>query len=96
MYSTRELLSINFYKGSDNVPFLKRRDPPFAAVARLLRGYGLDAAKLAPVLGCSYNTARARLRDPGTLTLAELAAINRVGHIPVEEIKNSIHVGGKK
>ena len=54
---------------------------------RLLLGYQLTAPRLATVLGCSQPTARARLENPGTLTIEELDKIRRIGHVPIEEIR---------
>lgn len=72
------------------MPYLKRPDPPYMKMARLLKGYGFNGPKLADVLGCSAPTARARLDAPELLTLADLDRINRFGHIPIEEIREAI------
>ena len=71
------------------MPFVKR-EVPFAKMQRLLRGYGFNGPKLAEILGCSLGTARDRLNNPGHLTLLELEKINRLGHVPMEEIKNAL------
>ena len=72
------------------MPYIKSKDPPFARMQRLLKGYGFDGPTLAAVLGCSKPTALSRIRNPETLTLAELAAINSRGHVPMEEIRDAI------
>lgn len=72
------------------MPYIKQRNVPYAKVRRLLLGYGLDATALSAVLGCSYNTAAARLKNPQELTLQEIGAINRRGHVPMEELREAI------
>lgn len=72
------------------MPYTKRKDVPFVKVRRLLLGYELDASALAGVLGCTYNTARARLDRPETLTLAELDKVCTRGHVPIDEIRAAI------
>lgn len=61
-----------------------------ARMARLLKGYGLTAPKLAEVLSVSPPTARQRLDDPSRLTLGDLDRINRFGHVPLDEIREAI------
>ena len=72
------------------MPYTKTPPLPFEKTRRLLLGYELNAPRLAGILGCSENTARARLADPGSLTVAELAKINRSGHVPIEEIRDAL------
>ena len=72
------------------MPYVKKQETPYVRVRRLLMGYGLDPCGLAAVLGCSRNTAAARLANPGTLTLSELGTISRAGHIPMDEIRQAI------
>ena len=74
------------------MPYIKAREIPYVRVKRLLLGYGLDATSLAGVLGCSYNTAASRLRNPQSLTLHELGVISRNGHIPIEELREAIQI----
>lgn len=63
---------------------------PFSSMGRLLKGYGMTAAKLAEILQCSQPTARQRLAEPERLTLGDLDRINRAGHIPLEELREAI------
>ena len=72
------------------MPYIKPKEPAFAKMQRLLKGYGLSGQKLAAVLECSAPTARARLESPQTLTLEDLDRINRRGHVPMEEIREAI------
>lgn len=72
------------------MPYIKRTEPPFVKIRRLLLGYELDAVALSKVLGCSYNTARARLDNPSTLTVGELDTISAKGHVPIDEIRAAI------
>lgn len=66
------------------------KKPPFSRMGRLLKGYGLTAAKLAEILEVSTPTARQRLAEPERLTLGDLDRINRAGHIPMEELREAI------
>jgi len=72
------------------MPYVKRIEIPYAAVGRLLKGYGINAEKLAGILECSVPTARARLNDPQRFSLAELGKVSRKGHVPIEEIRDAI------
>lgn len=69
------------------MPYIKK---PQSGMKRLLLGYDLTAPRLATVLGCSIPTARARLNDPSQLTLADLDKIRRIGHVPIEEIRERV------
>lgn len=71
------------------MPYIKQ-DPPWARMGRLLRGYGLNAARLAAVLGCSTPTALTRIREPERLTLGDIVKINERAHIPMEELRAAI------
>ena len=73
------------------MPYIKPLTPqPFARMNRLLKGYDFNGPSLAKVLGCSVPTALAKINDPGRLTLRDLDAIRRYGHIPLEEIKEAL------
>ena len=72
------------------MPYVKRAEKPYAKMSRLLLGYGLNAARLAPILDVSEPTARKRLDRPELLTLNDLDRINRYGHVPIDEIKMAI------
>lgn len=72
------------------MPYIKPPKKPFEGLRRLLLGYELNAPKLACVLDCSESKARARLNNPGKLTVDELERIRRLGHIPVEEIREKV------
>ena len=67
-----------------------KREMPFASMQRLLRGYGVTAVRLSEILDVSYNTAAARCRDPGRLTLHELQRISTGAGIPIEELRSAI------
>ena len=62
----------------------------YEEMRRLLRAYGFNGVRLAEVLNISPPTARKRLREPETLTLYDLERLNRLGHIPLEEIRQAI------
>jgi hypothetical protein len=63
---------------------------PFSRMGRLLKGYGMTAARLAEILNVSTPTARQRLAEPERLTLGDLDRINRKGHVPLEELREAI------
>ena len=69
------------------MPYIKPTAIPFIKMRRLLLGYELNATKLSKALGVSYNTARARLDNPGSFTVAELDAICKKAHVPMDEIR---------
>ena len=69
------------------MPYLKKTGEHEKSY-RLLKGYGLNAVKLAEIAGISEPTARKRLKNPGLLTGNDWLNISRKCHIPVEEIRN--------
>lgn len=72
------------------MPYTKPLLPqPWAKMSRLLKGYGMTGPKLAEILGVSRPTAKARIDAPGKLTLEDLDRISRMGHIPMEEIREA-------
>lgn len=71
------------------MPYIAPAKQPFEEVARLIRGY-MQAPKMAEAIGCTEPTARKKLDDPGRITLADLRALQRKGHIPAEEIREAI------
>lgn len=71
------------------MPRLKQTEN-FISVVRLLKGYGLNAPKLATVLMCSAPTARKKITNPELLTLGDMKAISQKAHIPIEEVRNAI------
>lgn len=71
------------------MPYIKQKAPPWAAMQRLLRGYGMTPTALAGILDVSRPTATKRLENPGTLTLDELHKISTMAHIPMEEIREA-------
>lgn len=62
-------------------------------LTRLLLSYGLDAAKMARLLGCCSKTGRARLEIPETLTVGELRRLNRWG-VDAGELNAALWKGG--
>jgi len=73
------------------MPKLKEPKKPFEEIVRLLKAYDLGSyRKLADVIYRSDYTAGSRLRNPGDLTLSELAMICKNGHIPADEIREAI------
>ena len=74
------------------MPYTKLNATPFIKMRRLLLGYELTPTTLSAILGVCRNTARARLENPGKLTLEDLYTISRKAHIPIEEIREVIVV----
>lgn len=72
------------------MPYLKPDPIPFISMRRLLLGYEINGSTLATILDVEVSTARRRLRNPETLTLRELALINKYGRVPAEEIREAI------
>ncbi len=71
--------------------YVRRYQPPYEKMRRLIRGYGLNAPKLASVLDCGETKARSLLRDrTAHLTLEDLHRLNTHGHIPIEEIREAL------
>lgn len=71
------------------MPRVKTAGPLFAAVARVLKGYG-STTEIAAAMEKSVPTATARIKRPEDLTLGELRRLSMRLHIPKEEIVNSI------
>lgn len=73
---------------------LCKREVPHAQLGRLIAGAaavnGTPVGEVAAILGCSDNTARARLRHPGDLTIEEATLLARGLHIPIEELRAAI------
>ena len=74
------------------MPRVKEYQPPFAKLARLIRGYGYDSVKLGRIIECSQPTAMKKMKNPEFFTLGELEKISRRGHIPIEEIREAIQL----
>ena len=72
------------------MPRLKKADPPFADVERLLRGYRMDGPKLGVILGVTKTTALKRINHPELLSLADLRLSCRVGGIPADRIREAL------
>lgn len=70
------------------MPYL-HKDKPFESMTRLLRGW-TSADELGAAIGKSSATARQRIKNPGDLTLNELAAICKRLHIPKEELMGAV------
>lgn len=71
------------------MPYIKKPDKPFAAMARLIKGY-ISSTELPDVLMCSYNTAQRRIESPENITLGELKSLCQRGHISKEELLGAI------
>ena len=69
---------------------MKKREPPFIEIVRLLKGYDLNCVSLSKVLGCCKTTASLKLKEPDRITLADLRQICRSGCVPAEEIRAAI------
>lgn len=71
----------------------KKREPPFAEVARVIRGYEINTPQLAELLNCSKTTASLRLNEPDRFTLGDLKIIVTRSDVPADEIKAAIKFG---
>ena len=70
------------------MPYRKDKTQP---LTRLLRGYGYTTGpELAKILGVTAPTARSKLLDPKKLTVGDLEKVEKLGHIPIEEIRAAI------
>ena len=76
------------------VKLAQPKKPPYEKLLQLLYGamgiYGYKAEHLAPVMGCSPNTARRRLENPGEFTLKELSRLSSGLNIPIDELRAAI------
>lgn len=72
------------------MPYVKQKEPSFAKLGRLLKGYGLNGAKMAKILDRSQPTGKDRIDHPGNLTLDELSLISSRAHIPMDELRDAI------
>ena len=71
------------------MPRLKKKEPDFIKVGRLIRGYATPP-KVAEMIGRSATTARKKMNTPELFTLGELNMICRGAHIPAEDMEASI------
>ena len=72
------------------MPRLRQTQPDYAALGRLLRGYGANGQTLSMALGCAPATARKKLAEPKHLTLGDLSCISHKFGIPFDEVRNAI------
>lgn len=72
------------------MPYIRPKQPAFAKLGRLMKGYELSGRKIAEMLGCAPATGCKKLENPGLFTLADLQKINRAAHIPADEIREAI------
>ena len=68
------------------MPRLKKKEPDFIKVGRLIRGYATPP-KAAEMIGCSATTARKKMNTPELFTLGELQMICLRAHIPAEDME---------
>ena len=73
---------------------LCRRQKPHEQLGRLLAGAAWDRKigmeELGAAIGRNRNTASARIRDPGSLTVSELVKLGRKLEIPIDELRAAI------
>ena len=72
------------------MPYKKPKKIPFQEFVELIRGKGINAPRLAVILECSPNTARSRMRNPGSFTLGDLMKLHRRGHIKKDDLWNAL------
>ena len=68
------------------MPRLKKKEPDFIKVGRLIRGYATPP-KVAEMIGCSATTARKKMNTPELFTLGELQMICLRAHSPAEDME---------
>ena len=71
------------------MPRLKKKEPDFIKVGRLIRGYATPP-KVAEMIGRSATTARKKMNMPELFTLGELQMICLRAHIPTEDMEACI------
>lgn len=54
-----------------------------------MRTEGATMERVGRILNCSPSTAQRRMKDPGSLTLDELARLGRGLHIPIDELRSA-------
>lgn len=64
----------------------RREADPYSSFRALLREHELTLDQLAGIWNCCRNTAGARVRDPGSITLWQLRQLSKHGYISREEI----------
>ncbi len=73
---------------------LCKREVPHQRVGALIAGAAIQQdmsiGDLGPIIGTSANTARARIKAPGELTLSELTRLGKYLGIPIEELRAAI------
>ena len=74
------------------MPRVKSRSGPYDELLKVLRGYELNGAALAAVIGAAPATGCRRLKDPGSLTISELRKISRGAGIPIAELRETITI----
>jgi len=72
------------------MPRLRQQTAEFAALGRLLRGYGASGASIARTLGCAPGTGKKKLDEPKYLTIGDLSKLSAEFGIPFDEIRGSI------
>lgn len=71
------------------MPYKKSRKPQ-AALEKLIHAENWTQDQLAKILGCSRQTAARKTEDPQKLTVGDLVALCKSGHIPADTIRGSI------
>ena len=72
------------------MPRLRQEKPDFAALGRLLKGYGASGAAIARAIGCAPGTGKKKLDEPKYLTVGDLAKLSVAFGIPFDEIRSAM------
>lgn len=72
------------------MPKLRQTVPKFDRVQRVLRSYGLNGTRIAPVLRVSPNTARKKMKEPWLFTVKDLYTLSKYYGIPWDEIREAM------
>ena len=72
------------------MPKLRQAKADFAALSRLLIGYGASGISVSKTLGCAPATARKKLAEPKYFTLGDLSCLSKKYGIPFDEIRGAM------
>ena len=72
------------------MPRLRQPHTDYAAITRLLLGYGASGISVSNALGCAPATARKKMKEPKYFTLGELSTLSVRYGIPFDEVRGAM------